>query len=396
VRRNPAGRAGPWEAAPSIEGVDDRPRRTDAGAGLLIGRPFGVPVYLAPTWFLVAALITVSYATVVEARLPQIGAWKYAVSLSFALLLYLSVLVHELSHTVVALRAGLPVRRISLHLLGGVSEIERPSPTPAREAWIAAAGPLTSLALAAGCWVVSQFVLPGTAARMLVDALAWSNAAVGVFNLLPGLPLDGGRVVQAAIWKLTGRRSTGAVAAAWAGRAVAVLIGIAPVLLATRHADTSAVDLIWGPLLGWFIWTGATQSLAFARIQARVPGLAARNLTRRAVPAAADLPLAEALRRAEAAGAAAIVVVTGDGRPVGIVVESRVRRVPEARRPWETVGDLSRRLEPEMVVSAELTGERLVEAIADVAASEFLVVEATGEIYGVLSTTDVERAMAQA
>jgi Zn-dependent protease/CBS domain-containing protein len=376
--------------------VDNRSGRGDEPiSGLLIGRPFGVPVYHAPTWFIVAALITVSYATAVEARIPGIGAWKYVVSLSFALLLYLSVLMHELSHTLVALRAGLPVRRISLYLLGGVSEIEKPSPTPAREAGIAAAGPATSLVLGLGCFLLSRLLDPGTATRMVVDALTWSNLAVGVFNLLPGLPLDGGRMVQALVWRLTGHRTTGAVAAAWAGRSVAVVVGIGPVALAARAAEPpSLLGVVWGPLLGWFIWNGATQSLAVARIQSRVPALVARTLTRRAVPAAADLPLAEALRRAQEAGAAAIVVVAGDGRPVGIVAESRVRRVPLARRPWEAVGDLSRRLHPEMVVSAELTGEALLEAIADVAASEFLVVEANGEIYGVLSTVDVERAIA--
>src|SRR4249919_508602 len=111
------------------------PRRDGAG-GVLIGRPFGVPVYVAPTWFLIAALITFSFAGSVESRVAGIGQWKYAVSLTFAILLYLSVLVHELCHTVVALRFGLPVRRISLYLLGGVSEIEKPAQTPGREAAI--------------------------------------------------------------------------------------------------------------------------------------------------------------------------------------------------------------------------------------------------------------------
>ena len=101
-----------------------------------------MPVDVTPTWFLVAGLITWGFAPTVERHGPRASAsWRYAVSLAFALLLYLSVLVHELSHTVVALQAGLPVRRISLHLLGGVSEIERPAKTAGREAGIAAAGP---------------------------------------------------------------------------------------------------------------------------------------------------------------------------------------------------------------------------------------------------------------
>ena len=129
-------------------GDDAAQRGGGVNAGLLIGRPFGVPVYVSPTWFLVAALITYGFAPNVENQVPGIGQWQYAVSFAFAVLLYLSVLVHELSHTVVALRAGLPVRRISLYLLGGVSEIEKPAPTPGRE---------TSLRVGPGCCATSGF-----------------------------------------------------------------------------------------------------------------------------------------------------------------------------------------------------------------------------------------------
>ncbi|HEU4545246.1 MAG TPA: site-2 protease family protein, partial [Microlunatus sp.] len=191
---------------------------------IVIARPFGVPVDVTPTWFLVAGLITYGFAPTVERTVPGIGDWRYAVSLAFALLLYLSVLVHELSHTVVALRAGLPVRRISLHLLGGVSEIERPAKTAGREAGIAAAGPAVSLAIAAVAFGVSELLEPGTVARLLARGLMVSNLVVGVFNLLPGLPLDGGRVLSAGVWRITGRRHVGTVVAAWLGRGVAVVV----------------------------------------------------------------------------------------------------------------------------------------------------------------------------
>ena len=131
---------------------------------LVIARPFGVPVDVTPAWFLVAGLITWGFAATVEREVPGLGTWRYAVSLTFALLLYLSVLVHELSHTVVALRSGLPVRRISLHLLGGVSEIERPAETPGREAGIAVAGPLVSLLLAAVAFGVGELLDPARSA----------------------------------------------------------------------------------------------------------------------------------------------------------------------------------------------------------------------------------------
>lgn len=369
------------------------PRRDGAG-GVLIGRPFGVPVYVTPTWFLVAALITVGFAPVVEDHVVGIGQWKYAVSLTFAVLLYLSVLIHELSHTVVALRFGLPVRRISLYLLGGVSEIEKPAPTPGKDAAIAVAGPLVSLLLGGIAYVVSRQLDQLTVGWLLAQALMGSNLIVGAFNLLPGLPLDGGRVLSAAVWKVTAKRESGTVVAAWAGRVVAVVVLVSPILLSIRSGiDPGLTDLVWGALLASFIWMGASQSLAAAQVQRKIPTLSARALTRRAIPVPFDTPLAEALRRLAESGARGLVVVSADGTPVGIVNEAAVRATPEARRPWVPVGDLSRRIHPDHVVAASLAGEDLVRALTRLPATEYLVVEANGDIYGVLASADVERAV---
>ena len=383
--------------------IDDVKRRgedgsgRDSGNGIVIGRPFGVPVYVTPTWFLVAGLIIWLFAPSVENDIPGIGPWKYAVSLGYAVLLYGSVLIHELAHTLVALRGGLPVRRISLYFLGGVSEIGEASKSPRQEAWIAAAGPLVSVVLGVAAYVVAHALEPNTVGRSLADALMFSNVAVGAFNLLPGLPLDGGRVLSAAVWGATGRRHSGVVVAGWVGRGVAVLVLFLPALVGLafgRRADL--IDLIWGALLASFIWSGATQAVQAGRLQERIPGLSARALTRRAIPVAADLPLSEALRRAAEAGARNIVVVGGDGAPVALVNEAAALATPENRRPWVPVSDVARRIQPDLVVSAELGGHDLVEAISRFPSSEYLVLEATGEVFGVLATADVERAVARA
>lgn len=371
------------------------PRRSSDGR-IVIARIFGVPVDVTPTWFLVAGLITYGFAPTVDRAVPGLGDWRYAVSLAFALLLYLSVLVHELSHTVVALQAGLPVRRISLHLLGGVSEIERPAATPGREAGIAVAGPLVSLALAALGLVAAALLEPQTVGQLLARALMISNLVVGVFNLLPGLPLDGGRVLSAAVWRATGRRHTGTVVAAWIGRGVAALVLVLPFLVAAASGrEVGLVSVVWGGLLGAFIWVGASQSLQHAAVQQRLPAVSARALTRRAIPVAADLPLSEALRKAHEAGASGLVVVSTGGDPLGLVVEAAVRATPEERRPWVPVGDLSRRLEPGHRLPADLAGEELIYLMTSEPASEYLVVEPGGEIYGVLATADVERALSR-
>lgn len=386
--------AGPGDPRPARRATGASQARRPADGRIVIARVFGVPVDVTPAWFLVAGLITYGFAATVESQVPGLGSWRYAVSLGFALLLYLSVLVHELSHTVVALRAGLPVSRISLHLLGGVSEIEQPARTPGREAGIAAAGPAVSLLLAGMGYSVSGFLDPHTVPGLLARALMVSNLVVGAFNLLPGLPLDGGRVLSAGVWRVTGRRHSGTVVAAWSGRVVAVLVLCTPFAVSvTRGTELGLVDVVWGALLGAFIWVGASQSLQHAGVQSRLPGLTARGLTRRAIPVAADLPLAEALRQAHEAGALALVVVSAGGDPVGLVIEAAVLATPQERRPWVPVSDLSRRLEPEHRVGADLAGEELIEVLTSRPASEYLVVEANGDIYGVLAASDVERAL---
>ncbi|MEU3298473.1 site-2 protease family protein [Streptomyces sp. NPDC006678] len=392
------------------EGADPgngkKSRSEEPGGGILMGRPFGVPVYVAPSWFLVAALITWVFGGQLDRVLPELGGARYLVSLFFAVAFYASVLVHELAHTVVALRYKLPVRRIQLQFFGGVSEIEKESETPGREFVLAFVGPLLSLVLAGVFYAGMYAVEPGTVPGVLLAGLMISNLIVAAFNLLPGLPLDGGRMLRAVVWKITGRPMTGTVAAAWVGRAlaVAVLIGL-PLLTHTGALGNATEDIggmetvtdaLLAAILAAIIWTGAGNSLRMARLREHLPELQARALTRRAVPVESDTPLSEALRRANEAGARALVVVDGRGDPTGLVREAAIVGVPEHRRPWVAVGGLSQDLTDGMRIPAELAGEVLLDRLRASPATEYLVVEETGEIYGVLSTADVERAFVAA
>ncbi|MFI6854784.1 site-2 protease family protein [Streptomyces sp. NPDC050416] len=392
--------------AHSADGKGPAPQRPEPRGGLLMGRPFGVPVYVAPSWFLVAALITWVFGGQLERVLPELGAARYLVSLFFAVAFYASVLVHELAHTVAALRFKLPVRRIQLQFFGGVSEIEKEAETPGREFVLAFVGPLLSLALAGVFYAALQAVEPGTVPGVLLAGLMISNLIVAAFNLLPGLPLDGGRMLRAVVWKITGKPMTGTVTAAWVGRALAVsvLIGL-PLLTQSGALGTDAVDnvgmdtvldALLAAILAAIIWTGAGNSLRMARLREHLPELRARALTRRAVPVQTHTPLSEALRRANAAGARALVVVDAHGNPVSLVREAAIVGVPEHRRPWVAVSGLAQDLTDGMRVSAELSGEELLDALRATPATEYLVVEETGEIYGVLSAADVERAFVKA
>ncbi|QNP62464.1 site-2 protease family protein [Streptomyces genisteinicus] len=387
-------------------GVPAAKRRSGPGGGILMGRPFGVPVYVAPSWFVVAALITWVFGGQLDRVLPELGGARYLVSLFFAVAFYASVLVHELAHTVAALRFKLPVRRIQLQFFGGVSEIEKETETPGREFVLAFVGPLLSLVLAGVFYLGLSAVDAGTVPGVLLAGLMISNLIVAAFNLLPGLPLDGGRMLRAVVWKITGKPMAGTVAAAWVGRAlaVAVLIGL-PLLTHTGALGNATEDIggmetvtdaLLAAILAAIIWTGAGNSLRMARLREHLPELAARALTRRAVPVEPATPLSEALRRANEAGARALVVVDGQGDATGIVREAAIVGVPEHRRPWVAVSGLAQDLTDGMRVPAELAGEALLDRLRAAPATEYLVVEETGEIYGVLSTADVERAFVAA
>ncbi|MFE0465295.1 site-2 protease family protein [Kitasatospora sp. NPDC058965] len=372
------------------------------GGGILMGRPFGVPIYVTPTWFLIAALITWLFGNQLDGVLPELGYTRYLVAFSFAVAFYASVLVHELAHTLVALRYKLGVRRIQLQFFGGVSEIEKEAETPGREFWLAFVGPLLSLVLGGICWGLTETVRLATVPGVLLAGLTVSNLVVAAFNLLPGLPLDGGRMLRAVVWGITKRPMSGTLAAARAGRvlAIVVLFGL-PVFAASRgggprSAGDSLLDATLAAVLAVVIWNGAGNAVRNARLKEALPTLTVRGLTRRAVSVAADTPLAEALRQAREAQAGAVVVADGHGEPIALVKEAAVLQVPEHRRPWVAAGALARSLEPGLRLAADLDGEELLAALRTTPASEYLVLEADGSVYGVLAVADVERRLSAA
>ena len=219
----------------------DRREPSSRGQGFVVARLFGIPVYVSPYWFIIAGVFIVIYANDLSSALS--GSTRYVVAAAFVVLLYLSVLVHELSHSVVARGYGLPVRRILLYPLGGVSEIEREAPTPFREFAVAGAGPALSLALGAVGWGLAQLAPYGVTGA-LIRQLMVANIIVGVFNLLPGLPLDGGRMLRAVIWKITKKPATATIAAAWVGRVLALALLAIP-FFSGGLAGGDIVSTLW-------------------------------------------------------------------------------------------------------------------------------------------------------
>jgi CBS domain-containing protein len=181
--------------------------------------------------------------------------------------------------------------------------------------------------------------------------------------------------------------------AAWAGRVLAVGLLAIP-FFSGGLAGGDIVSTLWVVVIAAFMWTGATQSIKATRFREPLPALQARRLVRRVVSVPASTPLAEAVRRADEAGARAIVVVDHDDAPVGIVNEAAVMATPVERRPWVDTGSMARTIEPNMVLSADLQGMALLDAIKRAPATEYLLVEPSGEVAGVLAARDLDQVFA--
>lgn len=366
--------------------VSPRPRR-----GLLVARVVGVPVVLMPSWFVFAGYLVLTGQSLLVDRYGGTTALVAAVAL--VVLLLVSVVLHEVGHCLVARSFGLPVRSITITLLAGLTEITEPPQTPAREYAVAVSGPMVSVLLCGVGAAGAMSVDDGSLARLLLSGTALANGVIGLLNLLPGLPLDGGRVLRSVVWHLGGDAERGTRVSARAGMAIAlvlvpsVVVGILP---AYGIGDRGPVTVLVSGLVGAFIYAGAASSLRRSKVVSRLPTVSVAALARPALAVPATTPLAEAVRRAHEAGVRALVVADSSGQLQGVVSEAWVRQVPMERRPWVTVADGARPVDPEQLLDPRLAGEALLEAMQQQPAGEYLV---AGEPLRVLVSADVAQAL---
>ncbi|MGH3352667.1 MAG: site-2 protease family protein [Nocardioides sp.] len=371
--------------------VEEAPTSRVPGT-IKVGSIAGSEVLVTPSWFLIAALIAWIMGPQIEVVEPGLGWLRYVAGFVFAIVLYGAVLLHEAAHAVVAKRLGYPVGAIMLHFLGGATAVESEAKRPRDEFWIAVVGPLVSLAVAAAAFGVS-FLTPDGLIGLIVTGLWVTNLFVGVLNLVPGLPLDGGRLLKAGVWSATGNINRGNIVAGWAGRVLAVAVLLWPFIQGqVLGNEPDLMDYILAVIIGVFLWSGASAAIMSAKVRLRLPLLVARDLARRTLAVPADLPLAEAVRRAQDAEAGSIVTVTSGGEPIGLVHEGALLATPEDRRPWMATSTVTRRLEDGLTLPADIGGEALIQAISKTPAPEYLLVESDGSIFGVLVTSDVDAA----
>ncbi|WP_242001844.1 site-2 protease family protein [Kribbella steppae] len=358
----------------------------------VLGRIRGIRLTMRFTWLPVAMLLAIGFATIIGQQFPDLGNWRYLAAFAFVVAFTVSILVHELAHALMALRFGIGVSEINLGFFAAGTHIEGERKSPFEEFAVSVVGPIASLVVGGLAYLGSRAFDEGVGYVALWE-LGVANLIVGVTNLLPGLPLDGGWVLRALVWKLTGNMHTGTIVAAWGGRLLAIAVLAAPVLLEEIWGrQPSMIDFIIALAVGFFLWMGSTASLMQARLKRKLPALQVRTLARRAIAVHSGTPISEAVRLAAEGQAGAVVVIDGEGKPHALVSETAVAAVAPNQRPWTNVSEVATRIGAGHIIGVNDTGEEILKTIREHPASEYLVLDATGSVYGVLTTADIERA----
>lgn len=361
--------------------------------GIPLGRIAGIRVVLAYSWFVIAAFTVFVYGPVLEGQYPDLGIAAYYVAFAYALLLLISVLVHELAHALTAKIFHWPTEKIVLNLWGGHTQFEGFTATPGRSVLVALAGPAANFVLAAAGWLLISTAGPSGVADILANIFVWANLLIGIFNVLPGLPLDGGRLVESAVWKATGSQEKGTVAAGWAGRIIVIALAVWFVLLPLLRGDRPDVSLMLiTVLVGGFLWMGASASIQHGRLRGRLHLVNAAALAEPAVGIPETATVAEVLRLAPA-GTPAVILYGPDGRPTGLVNTAAVAAVPAGAAEATPVTAVSHALGPGAYVPEWSQGQELVQYLAQLEGHEYAVVDHNGKVTGLLRQSAVVTAI---
>jgi Zn-dependent protease len=362
------------------------------GRGFRIARIFGIDVAIHPSWIFIFLLVTWSLAT---NWFPSgVYLWSpattWTVAVVSALLLFVSVLIHELAHSLIAKAQGIPVRSITLFLLGGVSTIESEASSPGREAVMAGAGPASSLLIGLVCWLLGTAIDSPSVAHAVLTYLGVVNLLLGVFNLLPGFPLDGGRVLRSAIWAIT---RDFLKATRWAARAGNVfgyvLIG-AGVIIAFSTRDL--IDGLWFGFIGWIVVQASQVAYRQSRTESRLTGVSVRQLMtqpRTWVPG--DITLRKAANDYFLALNTRCLPVQDDyGHLEGLVSVSDLQRVDQRTWGVDQVQDVMTPVDKLQTASPDDSAQETFRRLATTDADQIAVME-DGRLVGFVDRASVMR-----
>ncbi|NEP10812.1 MAG: site-2 protease family protein [Symploca sp. SIO2C1] len=361
-----------------------------------IGNLFGIPFYLHPSWFLVLALVTWSYGGLLAGNFPGLGVvLPWLLGLVTALLLFSSVLAHELGHSVVAIRQGIEVKSITLFLFGGLASLEKESKTPAEAFWIAIAGPAVSLVL----FILLTFIgvttqLSGSLAA-IVGLIAQLNLILALFNLIPGLPLDGGNILKALVWKITGNPYKGVVFASRVGQFfgwVGVAIGLLSVFEIINFGS------IWTLLIGWFLLQNAGRSAQSATIQNQLTNLKAEDAVIPNSPiVSGDLSLREFANEYIIGKRewSKFLVTDAEGQLLGAIAVDDMRNIPTSDWSITTVRELMQPIETSTIVKSDQSLLEVVMLLEQEQLNQLSVVRENGVLVGLIEKTSIRNLLEQ-
>lgn len=299
-----------------------------------LGKIFGIPLNINYTWFVIIALVTISFATVTYPG--QFADWStglyWAAGLATALLLFVSVLLHELAHSLVSIARGTPVEGITLFIFGGVSSITEELKKPLDELLMAAAGPAVSLVLGVVLGIVALLSPSADSFGIaLARTLAIMNLGLAIFNMIPGFPLDGGRVLRALIWWGSKNMHLATRVASIIGRGIATFMIVGGLLVAVFTGDWGSG--LWLAFIGWFLENAAGQSYSQFVLREMLAGITARDLLNDRCPAITDDPTLQTLidQQVLGEGRRCLLLTRGDAL-AGMVTLHNIKNVP--REQW--------------------------------------------------------------
>lgn len=361
------------------------------GSGMKIGRWFGVDVSIDGSWVIIALLVGWSFFGLYQIEFPDLaGAATLVLATVTAALFFASVVLHEVSHAVMARRRGVPVEGITLFIFGGVTKTKQDAQRPQDEFAIAVVGPLTSVVIAAGFWVLVNLTgdLFPAPVRFGFGYLGWINLALGIFNLLPGFPLDGGRVLRAILWRASGNMAKATRRAANAGRFLAGgLIALGLFVLFSGNLGG-----LWYAAIGWFLLQAASASGAQVAVSQILRGVSAGDLMSpdpRTVPASASLR--EAVDEYFLRYDHSAFPVRGDsGDLIGILTLRAIRQVPsdqwEVRQAWAAMT----RIHDAVTVPVSAPMDEVIEQLREPGHDRVLVLD-DQELVGIITPGDIAR-----
>ncbi|MGB9404288.1 MAG: site-2 protease family protein [Candidatus Acidiferrales bacterium] len=302
----------------------------ERASGIRLGRIFGIPIYVHSSWLIIFALITFSLSTQFREQHPGWGpAQHWTLGVATAILFFASVIFHELGHSVVAIHYRIPVLSITLFVFGGLARIGSEPGSAKQEFNIAIAGPIVSFVLAGAFYATARLA---TGSELVVATAMWlaeTNAVLALFNLVPGFPLDGGRILRSIVWGITKDFAKATRFASRGGQILAYLMIFDGIW---QFVSGSRIGGLWLAFIGWFLLTAAQESYVQVAIRSTLSGLKSSDIMSKDVPTVKrDISVEEYVHEVLRTGRRCHIV-TGAGAPVGLVTLHAAREIP--REEW--------------------------------------------------------------